>query len=261
MKIPRHNYGFFSCCSVRLFHIVKHYNKNQNLPDSVDSSDLYDLYKPEGVSDITFHFFEHYNTLDIDIPYKSQITMDVNNFQFENYRHSPYGPVSPFVQKYFMPSYSIRQKENLLIEKYGIDLDNCVAVYYRGTDKQNETTLGTYETYYQKMLEIRNAYPNTQILLQTDTRLFIEYMVSRFGSDTAPIIMSETGATYGNDGMHYLHTNVYNYFEIQYLFAICLIISRCKHVIMSSGNVSTWIMHYRGHADGINQFLNGEWLN
>lgn len=260
MKIRDHNYGFFSCCSVRLHDIIQYFNLHKTLPDSVDSSTLYDMYKPKGKTDITFDLFEHYNTQDIDIKYNGDLYIDINNFQFENYRNAPYRPIFPFVKKYFTPSVLILEKSKSFISEYNIDVDNCVAVYYRGTDKSNETKLGSYELYYQKLLEISDKFPNSQILLQTDTSQFIDFMRLKLGSNI-PIIINHTKNTYSSSGIHYLQTQNENYTEIQNLLAICLIISKCQSVIMSSGNVSTWIMHYREHPDNIHQYLNGNWIN
>ena len=63
-----HNAGFFSCCSVKLTKIVDFINSNKRLPDNVDSSKLFRLYKNEKNKDITFDYFEHYeNFPDVNI--------------------------------------------------------------------------------------------------------------------------------------------------------------------------------------------------
>lgn len=260
MKIRYHNYGFFSCCSIRLHDIIQYFNLHKTLPDSVDSSTLYDMYKPKGKTDITFDLFEHYNTQDMDIKYTDYVYINVDNFQYANYRHAPYPIISPFVKKYFTPSAHILQKSHSFISEYNIDVDNCVAVYYRGTDKSSETKLGCYEMYFEKLLELCDKYPDSQILLQTDTSQFIDYMKSKLGSNI-PIIINHTKNTYNSVGVHYSQTQDENYTEIQNLLAICLLISKCRSIIMSSGNVSTWIMHYREHQDNIHQCLNGNWIN
>ena len=53
-----HNAGFFSCCSVKLTKIVDFINSNKRLPDNVDSSKLFRLYKkqaPEGIMPMSIH--------------------------------------------------------------------------------------------------------------------------------------------------------------------------------------------------------------
>ena len=53
--IITHNAGFFSCCSVRLHHIVRFINDFKKLPNSVDSSKQFEWYKQnKNDADITF---------------------------------------------------------------------------------------------------------------------------------------------------------------------------------------------------------------
>ena len=42
--------------------------------------------------------------------------------------------------------------------------------------------------------------------------------------------------------------------------ATFLILSKCKHIIMSSGNCSLWTIYYRGNADNIYQYLNDKFI-
>ena len=65
-----HNAGFFSCCSVRLSEIIDFINSNKRLPDNVDSSEQFEIYKKtnEKNKDITFDYFENYNIVkDVNI--------------------------------------------------------------------------------------------------------------------------------------------------------------------------------------------------
>jgi hypothetical protein len=43
--IRYHHNGFFSCCSVKLYTIIQYINKYSKIPDSVDSSLLFSMYK------------------------------------------------------------------------------------------------------------------------------------------------------------------------------------------------------------------------
>ena len=52
-----HNAGFFSCCSVKLNMIVDFIHSNKSLPDIVDSSKQFILYKNDKNIDITFDYF------------------------------------------------------------------------------------------------------------------------------------------------------------------------------------------------------------
>lgn len=54
------NAGFFSCCSVKLTRIIEFINLKKILPENVDSSELFILYKKEINKDITFELFKNY---------------------------------------------------------------------------------------------------------------------------------------------------------------------------------------------------------
>ena len=40
-----HNTGFYSCCSVRLYHIIEYFNSEKKTPLIVDSSEQFRDYK------------------------------------------------------------------------------------------------------------------------------------------------------------------------------------------------------------------------
>ena len=61
-------------------------------------------------------------------------------------------------------------------------------------------------------------------------------------------------------GIHNENTNNVNYNDIKYLFATFLIMSECKHLVISSGNCSLWMTYYRGHVDNIYQCLHNSFL-
>ena len=63
-----HDAGFFSCASVKLENIVNYYNKKGKIPRSVNGSSQFSLYKDNKKRDITYDFFEHYNSIKMDYP-------------------------------------------------------------------------------------------------------------------------------------------------------------------------------------------------
>jgi UDP-N-acetylglucosamine 2-epimerase len=60
-----HNAGFFSCCSLKLDHIVGYMNNNKAIPLVVDSSSQFSWYKNQEYKDkdITLEYFEHYDNI------------------------------------------------------------------------------------------------------------------------------------------------------------------------------------------------------
>jgi hypothetical protein len=253
-----HNYGFFSCASVRLCYIINHFSKNRALPDEIDGTGLFDMYKVHRGTDITYDFFKHYKDISDQIVYEREIPIDKWNFQFTSYKAVDYPRILPFVKKYFTPSADIIGICDMLMMKYGIMPDNCIGVYYRGTDKHHETAIGGFDTYYAKICELREKEKDAQIIIQTDTAPFVDYI--RQKNMVNIIIISENSVSYTNRGIHYEKSAAQNYEDIKILFATLLIIARCKHIICSSGNCSIWMMYFRGGAHNVHQFLHHRWL-
>jgi hypothetical protein len=252
-----HNAGFFSCCSVRLYDIIQYYNYFTTLPLSIDSSLQYTLYKKNKYQDITFDFFEYYHERD-GAPYYTipHITHDI--YQDQNYKDIPYSRILPYIKKYFEPSSIIKQLSKQLLQQYHIRPDHCIAVYYRGTDKNGEIKTDTYERFYHKLQEVRVKDPTVQILLQTDETQFVEYMKEKCMDHL--IIINELSTSITKKGIHHEKSPSENYNDITYLFSVIRIMSTCNYIICSSGNVSVWMMLYRGHANGVHQNLFCTWV-
>ena len=255
-----HSYGFFSCCSVRLYSIINYLNTNKVLPIKVDSSSQFGLYKYNNNTDITFDFFEDYDNSDIQINYDKNFDIDINCFQFTNYKDIDYKFINSFISKYFSPSMLILNIYNKLLLKYNININNCIGLYYRGTDKFIETKLGTFESYYKKLNEIidNNSNKNIQLIVQTDSTPFLNFMKKECNRQI--IIINENSTSYKKKGIHNEKNGSENYVDMQYLFASFLIISKCKYIICSSGNCSVWMMFYRNNAYNVHQNLNCRWL-
>ena len=253
-----HNCGFFSCCSVRISTIIQFFSKNKCLPTQIDSSKQFSMYKIDENVDITYNFFENYVNVNEEIIYKNKIHIDDYNFQFDNYKNVDYKSVVPFVKKYFKPSCEVLNKVNTLLLKYNIDTTNCIGLYFRGTDKVRETLIDSFDVYYNKLNEIINLNKNIQIIIQTDSAQFLDYIKNKSISNI--IVITENSVSYTDRGIHNEKPQGENYIDIHNLFATFLIISKCKYVICSSGNCSIWIMYYREHSNNIYQNLNKVWL-
>jgi hypothetical protein len=255
LKIPLHSYGFFSCCSITLYHIINYFNTNKKLPLNIDNTDNFVLYNNNSGTCINHFFFKTNNN---DIQYINDVYINLNNNQFENYYTVNYNNILPFIEKYFSPSLNIINIYNHLIKKYNINIDNCIGLYYRGTDKYTETTIGSYEIFYEKLINIIDN-KNITIIIQSDSYPFLNYITNKNIKNV--IIINENKCSYSNLGIHNENTKLNNFNEIQYLFATFLIISKCKYIICSSGNCSIWIMYYRGNANNVYQCLGGIFIN
>jgi hypothetical protein len=255
-----HSHGFFSCCSVRLHDIIQYYNSYKSIPQKVDSLEQFKLYKYDDTKDVTFDFFEHYDSVNVSIVCEQSISITCMCYQFDNYRNVNYTVLLPFVTKYFTPSTQIINNCNNLIQRYNINTENCIGVYYRGTDKMSETKLGHFDSYSTKLKELLDKTDdNIQILLQTDSAQFREYMTETFPNKI--IVLQENATSYTSRGMHYERTPTENYTDMQNLMATFILLSKCKYLMCSSGNCSIWMMFFREHTENVYQHLNDVWLH
>lgn len=252
--------GFFSCCSVKLTRIIEFINSKKILPENVDSSELFILYKKEINKDITFDFFK--NNKDVQDVQDIDIIFPINyhwDHQFRNYSELDYKHITPVIKKYFSPSIKINEIIFELENKYNIIHDNTIAVYYRGTDKYTETQLAPFDEFYRKILHLVNINENINILLQTDSSKFIEYIKGKKLKNVVTI--DENKTSYSDKGIHHEQLSSNNYQDIFYFLSTILILSKCKYIICSSGNCSIWTMLYRGNNKNVIQYLNGSWYS
>ena len=251
------HFGFFSCCSIKLNDIVTFINSNLKTPNTVDSFNLFMLYKKNFNEDITYDFFEHYNNTK-----HNEIKYPINyhhSHQFHDYSNIDYKHIIPLIEKYFSPSNNITNKINHLIQKYNIDYENTLAIYYRGTDKSKETQIASFDEYYNQINQIIKQNKSINILVQTDTSQFVDYINNKNLKNI--IIVNENHTSYSNKGIHYEKSPTDNYNEMFNLFSTFLIIAKCKYIICGSGNCSIWMMLYRGNNKNVIQYLNGKWCN
>ena len=255
--------GFFAGCTAKLISIVDFAILHNSFPKNIDGTSLFEKYKmPEQINqDITHVFFKH--------PSDSPTTLPLSQFtfghQFVPYSQLEYKTMVPIVKTYFEPSAQIIALVNQLENKYGIDPGNCIAVYYRGTDKIIETALDSFHSYYAQLKELLSHPDNhgCKILLQSDSAQFFDYMKDKFRDSTHSanlVIIDEIAPSSTTAGTHKERNRQTNHSDIKHLFAVVLIISKCKHIICSSGNVSQWMMLYRGNAVNVHQSLNLKWV-
>jgi hypothetical protein len=249
-----HNCGFFSCLSVKLHHILDYFNKEKKLPEIVDSSEQFIIYKPHNSlsHDITYHLFKRVENEESNINYANSILYDWDN-QFKEYKNLNIDELSPFISNYFSPSDKILDVIDYLINKYSIEPEKICAVYYRGTDKFQETPIDDYEIYINKMKEVTGL----TYLVQSDDQLFIDKVLDSFNNI---IIIKEDITSYKKIGVHNEYNGNINYLMIHYFLATILIMAKCNYFICSSSNCSVWTVYYRGNSQNVIQNLNKKWI-
>jgi len=247
-----HNFGFFSCSTMRLHYLIDYFHENKKLPLVFDSKDCYRWYKKyDDNMDITFNYFKHYDGIPETIEYERNINYK-EWFQFKSYNQLDFEGIIPFIRKYFSPSDKILKIIKTIEEKYNLDYDNICVLFFRGNDKITEVELPSYEEYIYYGKYVLNLYPNVKFLIQSDETNFINTMAKEFANhiifkDEIRHIQDNTTTV----DKVFKETNFE--YSLNYL-AITIIMSKCKYIICNSGNCSIWIMFYREHAEDIIQF-------
>jgi hypothetical protein len=254
-----HNAGFFSCCSVKLNVIVDYINSNKKLPDVVDSSTQFKLYKTDTDKDVTYDYFENPNNLN-DLEFNEYSKIDYkHSHQFNNYLNLDFKNLCPIVKKYFSPSNHIVDIIKHIEDKYNLDYNNICVLFYRGNDKIKETKICEYDDYMEYANVIINKNPNIQFLIQSDETEFIELMTKTFPNNSFYFKDEIRHMNKCNSSVDIVMKEKNVMFSKFYL-AITIIMSKCEYIICGSGNCSIWIILYRGNSKNIYQNLNKKWF-
>lgn len=192
-------------------------------------------------NDIIDEYFENYNNIK-NINIKYPIINDILAVQYNDYFKIDYEYIYPLIQKYFLPSNNINKIINNIEKKYKLNLNNILAIYYNEINVTNDIQI-VYEEFYNKILEIINFNKDIKILIQIDSIKFMDYINSKNLKNI--IVINEY-----KDNLCRLN-----------LFAILIIISKCKYIICSSCNFSLWIMFYRSNNKNVIQHSNRVWYN
>ena len=149
--------------------------------------------------------------------------------------------MKPLIDKYFDPSIKIKEKILIIKEKYRINYEKILAVYYRSTDKSKETNIPSIETIINKIYEVKKINPELQILYMTDDLNSKKKMRNQFKN---VITIDEVDKYYSRSYDHAL-----------WFMASVIIMSKAHSIITTSGCVSNWMVFYRNNSKIIYQYL------
>jgi len=102
--------------------------------------------------------------------------------------------------------------------------------------------------------------PNLRFLIQSDETGFIEKARETFPDNSF----------YCKDEIFHMEHDSKTLIDHKYrdnpedraqnLLAVLKIMSKCKHVIVSSGNCDIWTILFRGNTKNVTQFFKNEWV-
>jgi hypothetical protein len=253
-----HNAGFFSCCSKRLDEIINHFNYYKKLPEILDSSLQFELFKPKSYKDdISKAYFEEDNNILIN--FENTIDFNCEKQQFVNYKNLDFKKVYSFIKKYFKPSENINLLIKNIEEKYHLNYEKICVLFFRGNDKVTETQLPSYEDYIKLGKKILDNQNDIKFLIQSDETEFINKMKQEFSENI--IFEDEIRHISKNNNLSVDKVNQDQNYEFSKKFlAITIIISKCKYLICNSGNCSLWVYFYRNNTENSFLFVKNNWV-
>ncbi len=250
--IIKHNAGFFSCCSIILEKIQQHYNETGYLPH-IDSTRTWLQYKDDINQDVTPLFFKRKKRPKFSSP-KIKLTKAVEEMQFSNYADINFETTNPLINTYFNLSNRVKNTVNKLIEENNLNLENTIAVYLRGNDKSLETNIPTYEEMLSKIKDVKEQFPEKQILIQCDEQEFYEYCSKHYPN----ILYFENILKISHNKNKHVGQEVKKGEKVNQailFLSIIKIISQSSTIILNSGNVAMWICLFRGNVKNVYQYL------
>lgn len=255
-----HNAGFFSCSTIALQDIIIWAREHKGLPNIVDRHSQYMHYKSEPSQTLIGHFFNEKEGYINCLDWFEMTSQTDTELQFTDYRNLNFDRIAPFIEKYFSPSDYVNSIIKHYEEKYNIDYHNTCAVFYRGNDKNRETTIASYDAFIGKAEEVLTMHGGEgfRFLVQPDETEFLQAFTSShpnsFNFEETPHMRKCDSAVFfempikerANYAAHFL--------------AAVIVMSRCKHMIIHSGNCGLWSVLYRGNMNNVHQILNNNWL-
>ena len=250
-------HGFFSYCSVALKQIIKYFFENKSLPDYVDMRKIFTMFKGDESIDISSIFFKSNMYVD-KIYFTTEISYFTNDLQFTNYHQINYDIIAPFIKKYFYISDEINNIIFNIENKYNIDYKNTCCIFYRGNDKNTETIIPSYEEVYSKVNNKMINEGNITFLLQSDETDFFNYFKEKV--EKYFIFEDEIKHTRNKKtSINHLVDKDTKLKLVKNFLAIVIIMSRCKYIICTSGNISIWITYFRGNSNNVSHYLIDKW--
>jgi hypothetical protein len=249
-----HQSGFFSTCSVTLWHIAEVLERTGEMPRRIDFSrafrwfrnaeqtrdacDMYPLFFRPGAVDAT-----------------RGLTWLPRVRYHGLYRWIDYRRFGLVMERYFQPSEKARAFQSQWIARYGIDPDKTIAVVYRGTDKSTELALASPRAYVDQARKILERHPDFRILIQTDELSVRDLFVEEFGSrcffiDAMPVSRHGVVVHELDDASLQRDRGEFGVM----LVAVTELLSRAAFVVNHTGNLALWVCLWRGHSRGVVQF-------
>ena len=237
------NEGFFANCWVTLWSLTRTYPSARYMKVNWTAQDLWRNNDQAGKN--LFDLYFHPNS-DLDTHALANVP---HIYPHGVYRDLEFDKLNPYISNYFAPSEIVRNKINDLVNKYKIDYDNTIGVWYRGTDKFTELTPVPPRYYVAEIQRLIRKNPRLRVLLQTDQEQIRDIFVREFGEQV--FYLSELPVTKSLIGIHHISTEERGTSNFEFgttLLAVINIVAKCRYVVTYTGCIGLWTYLYRGNA-------------
>lgn len=235
-------------------------------------------FKPKNISlilteyDDTFNFYDKlFKTSNTEINFDDISTEKFNHcLRYQEPSHLGLGREKDhinfdickrIINKYFLLSDDTKTIIKGIIKKNKIDYNNTVFIWARKTDKIVENDVPTVDRYVD-LLKEKNLL-NHNIILQTDDIS----VYNEFNEKISCKILNEVPFSDDSKGFHVklnliddeFFYSKYDMSKVEYLqkmISLVIIASKCKHVVIYPGNLSTVIPIVRGNFNNVYSFSN-----
>lgn len=227
--------GLTSCLSVRLNDAIEFMRHNKKLPDSIDSSEQFSIYRDSNGADVSSVLLGNYkpdNTLEY---------VDYNHgWQYGWYDMIRIEKLSALAKNICPVSELLEDKINNMISR----IQDRTCVLYRGNDKALEIA----RTPYQAMVEMAEHCGEKSFLVQTDEEEFFNYFKERFPDS---VYFEEIPRISKNPDSYVMpELGKRTEFAVNFLCAL-VAISQAKKILMNTGNTGIWTCLFRGHIKDV----------
>lgn len=246
--------GFFSTCSVTLWHIAEVLKRTGEMPERIDFSEAFRWFRnAQQTSDASDMYPLFFSPGAIDVT--RGLTWLPRVSYHGLYYWIDYRRFNLVMQRYFHPSERAREFQSKWIDRYDINLAKTIAVIYRGTDKSTELALASPLAYVDQARTILKRHPDFRILIQTDELVVRDLFVEEFGSRC--FFIEDMPVSRHGVVVHELDDASLQRDRGEFgvmLVAVTELLSRAAFVVNHTGNLALWVCLWRGRSSGVVQF-------
>ena len=254
-----HNAGLFSCFTQALQALMMHYNYYGAMPPIIDRGHQFVHYKSHPEENLIPMLFEDDCLIPLEEGRQYFMSNDPREQQFSDYKQLRFNDLQPFINRWFTPGIQVKNRVADFKSKYAINTTDTIAVFHRANDKVKETKVAHDDEWIAKIKEVIGLHFGKKLFILPDNIEFAQRCRDEFGD---VVIIAE-------NHLYHADANGCNFMKVPLaerpqhalnFYSSVLIASECDQLITHSGNGGFWSVLYRGHTNGLYQYLNGEWL-